>query len=553
MKWYASVVVFLVVLPAWVACAGASPSSKPNIVFILTDDQGYGDLGCNGNPKIRTPNIDALAAAGVRFTHFHSSPVCSPTRASLMTGRYNYRTGVVDTFMGRSMMRPDEVTLPEVLSANGYRTGNFGKWHLGDHYPLRSIDKGFSEAFIHAGGGLAQPSGPPDNGYFDPVLLHNGKEVKTHGYCTDLFTDAAIRFIEKNRSEPFFVYLAVNAPHKPLLIDERYVAPYRAMGLDEGTAKTYGMITNIDENVGRLLAKLKELDLEKNTIVMFMTDNGPSWADGHPRYNADLRGTKGTVYDGGIRVPFFVRWPARIKAGTQIDRIAAHIDVMPTLLEACGIAAPASARFDGVSLLPLWLGKEVSWPDRTLFFQWHRGNEPVLFKSCAVRTPQYKLVDGKELYDMTADPGEQKNLAADKPDVVKRLRAEYEAWFKDVGRKGYEPPRIVLGSDHENPVTLTRQDWRDAEGWEDTDVGHWLVNVSTAGTYEVTVRLNAPKAKGEIHLRVGGADHVQPLEKGTSTCSFKAIQLPAGDAKLEAWLDGGNRKAGAAYVDILRR
>ncbi len=354
----------------FVASAIAAPAAplrnaaSPNVILILTDDQGFGDLSCHGNPHLRTPHIDSLARAGVEFTQFHVSPVCSPTRSCLMTGRYNYRTGAIDTFLGRAMMYPEEVTLAEMLGSAGYRTGIFGKWHLGDNYPMRAIDQGFQEAVNHLGGGISQPSDlPGGSSYFDPVVMHNGRVQQYKGYCTDVFTSEAIRFIEENRARPFFTYLATNAPHSPLQVDEKYVAPFRAKGLDETTAKVYGMVTNLDENIGRLLDRVKALGIEDNTIVIFMTDNGPQ----QPRYNAGMRGRKGTVYEGGIRVPFFVRWPRSLKPGRTVDRLAAHIDVVPTLLDACGVPAPKGLRLDGRSLMPLLRREKAEWPDRMIF------------------------------------------------------------------------------------------------------------------------------------------------------------------------------------------
>ena len=298
--------------------AGEEPR-RPNVLLVITDDQGYGDLGLHGNPKIRTPHLDGLARQGIEMEHFHVCPVCSPTRASLLTGRCNYRTGVVDTFLGRSLMHPEEVTLAEMLQGAGYRTGIFGKWHLGDNYPLRAIDQGFQEALVLRGGGIGQPSDPPGgDSYFDPVLQHNGKQEKTRGYCSDVFTDAALGFIERNRDRPFFAYLAFNAPHAPLQVPDSYYQLYKKMNLAPGdfpqvghplegkmdpeqTARIYGMVSNIDDNVGRLLAKLDEWKLADSTLVVFLTDNGPQ----QPRFNAGLRGLKTSVYDGGIRVPCF--------------------------------------------------------------------------------------------------------------------------------------------------------------------------------------------------------------------------------------------------------
>ena len=233
------------------------PHRQPNIVLVITDDQGYGDLGLHGNARIRTPNLDRLGRESVRFNRFYVCPVCSPTRACLMTGRWNYRTGVVDTYLGRSMMHPDEVTLAEALKAGGYRTGIFGKWHLGDNYPMRPQDQGFDEGLINRGGGLTQPSDPEGNSYFDPILYRNGRQVKTKGYCTDVVTDAALRFIERNRRKPFFAYVSTVAPHVPLQIAERWWKPYADAGLDDTTAKVYGMFENIDANVGRIMGRLR--------------------------------------------------------------------------------------------------------------------------------------------------------------------------------------------------------------------------------------------------------------------------------------------------------
>src|SRR5687767_5393095 len=354
---------------------------RPNVLVIITDDQGHGDLGFHGNPDIHTPNLDRLARESVRCKYFYVSPVCAPTRASLLTGRYNYRTGVADTYLVRAMMFTDEVTLPEMFAGAGYRTGIFGKWHLGDNYPMIAMDQGFQESLIHKGGGIAQPSDPPGgDSYFDPTLYRNGIAVKSKGYCSDVFTDATIDFIEHNRGHPFLAWLAFNAPHTPLQVPEADLAPYRKLTNDV-TAKVYAMVSNVDKNVGRLLKKLPE-----NSIVIFLTDNGPQ----QPRYNSGMRDRKGGVHDGGIRVPFFIRWPEKLPAGREVEQIAAHIDLAPTLLEACGISA--TRKFDGVSLWSLLTGARVPWPERTLYFQWHRGDAPELHRAFAARSSRFKLV-----------------------------------------------------------------------------------------------------------------------------------------------------------------
>jgi arylsulfatase A-like enzyme len=556
------------------------PPRRPNVVLIMTDDMGHGDLGVHGNPVIKTPHLDRLAGQSVRLTRFHVSPVCSPTRSSLLTGRYNDRTRVVDTFIGRSMMDPAEVTLAEMLGALGYRTGIFGKWHLGDCYPLRAIDHGFQEALVLKGGGIGQPADlPGGSSYFDPVLLHNGKPEKQSGYCSDVYTDAAIQYIEQGRGQdrPFFVYLAYNCPHDPLQVPESYRKPYAEadlsterfphvgyplprQALTDQTARVYGMITNIDDNVGRLLARLDALGLARDTLVIFLTDNGPA----HPRYTSGMRGLKGTVYDGGIRVPGFLRWPGALPAGREIDRIAAHIDIAPTVLEACGAAPPHDVRFDGVSLWPLLTGRVAAadWPDRTLYFQWHRGDAPERFRAFAAREQRYKLVRAEgptapnpsaiELFDMEADPFEMKNVAADRPEVVERLKSAYSAWFDNVSRtRGYDPPRIHLGSPRENPTTLTRQDWRGPRaGWGPDGLGFWEVDAERAFHATVSLTLQPPRAAGVAHLKLGATSLEEPVDAGATNCTFEAVALPVGPGRFEVWVEVGGSSFGVWSADV---
>jgi arylsulfatase A-like enzyme len=519
----------------------------------MTDDHGFGDLSCHGNDRLNTPNLDRIAREGVEFTQFHVSPVCAPTRSSLMTGRYNYRTGAIDTYLGRAMMHSDEVTLPEVLAQAGYRTGIFGKWHLGDNYPMRPIDQGFREAVNHLGGGIAQPSDlPGGSSYFDPVVMHNGRIQQYKGYCTDVFTNEALRFMEENRSRPFFAYLAPNAPHTPLQVDEKYVAPFRSNGLDETTAKVYGMVANIDENVGRLLGRLNTLGLAENTIVIFMTDNGPQ----QRRYNAGMRGLKGTVYEGGIRVPFFIRWPKVLKPGRKVDRLAAHIDVLPTVLDACGVPRMSGIPLDGRSLMPLLRDEKTHWPDRTISVQWHRGDEPEMYRACMTRNQRWKLVDGKELYDLQSDPEEKEDVSSRYPEIAARLRKSYEEWFRDVSStRGYQPPRIYLGTKFENPVTLSRQDWRGPKaGWNADSLGYWEVDVREAGAYDITFRFAARPSPGTARFRLGALsfDSEKPLAAGSTWCEFRKVALPRGHGRLEAILSFGGAEAGANYVDVKR-
>jgi arylsulfatase A-like enzyme len=531
----------------------AAAARRPNVVLIITDDQGFGDLSLHGNTHLQTPNMDRIAKEGMQFTQFQVCPVCSPTRASLMTGRYNYRTGIVDTYLGRSMMDPREVTAAEIFSRAGYKTGIFGKWHLGDNYPMRAMDQGFQESLVLGGGGLAQPADPPPgNHYFDPVLLRNGHFEKVSGYCTDIFFREATAFIDRHKAQPFFLYLPTNAPHTPLEIDDRYLGEFNNKGLDATTQRVYAMIRNLDDNIGRLLDHLKKTGLEENTILIFMTDNGPQ----QQRYVSGMRGRKGTVYQGGIRVPFFVRWPARIQPGATVDRIAAHIDVLPTLLQASGLDAPKNVRFDGRSLMPLIEKRDANWPDRVLHTQWHRGDEPVLFRSHAARTQRWKLVNGVELYDIEADPAESKDVAASHPDIVARLRKETEEWFRDVSatRGGYAPPRIYIGTAHENPVLLTRQDWRgDRGGWEADSIGHWEVDVREKGRYAIKLIFQEANTNGEASLTLGSLATKVPVPKGAREVLFPDLVLPKGPGRLAPVLQLGNKTMGVLYVEVRKK
>ncbi len=521
----------------------------PNIVLIITDDQGYGDVGIHGNDRIRTPNMDRLAREGVRFNRFYVCPVCSPTRAGLMTGRWNYRTGVVDTYLGRSMMHPDEVTLAEALRAGGYRTGIFGKWHLGDNYPMRPQDKGFDEGLINKGGGITQPSDPEGNSYFDPILYRNGRAVKTKGYCTDVITNAALEFIERNRRRPFFAYIATVAPHVPLQVAERYWRPYAEAGLDETTAKVYGMVENIDENVGRVMDRLRDLGLEHNTILVFMGDNGPQ----QPRFKAGLRGLKGSVFEGGIRVPFFIRWPAALKPRI-VEPIGANVDIMPTLLDLAGVAPPGGVQFDGISLRSVLEGGPSPDTDRALFYQWHRGDVPEPYRDCCVLTQRRKLVNGTALYDLETDPAETTDIASREPETVRRMRAQYERWFADVSAThGYAPPRIVLGSAREPVTVLSRQDWRGPRAsWDPNGEGHWEVSVEQEGLYDVSLRLWPDNAPATAGLACGQAKLERRVRPGSRTCTFRRVRFDSGPARLEAWMLRGQERRGVMYVTVRR-
>ncbi|HBV65361.1 MAG TPA: arylsulfatase [Rhodopirellula sp.] len=557
----------------------AADTARPNIVVIMPDDQGYGDHGVTGNSVIRTPNIDALAEKSASMSDFYVCPVCSPTRASLMTGRYHYRTRVVDTFKGRSMMEPEEVTVAEVLQDAGYATGIFGKWHLGDNYPLRPDDQGFDESYIHRGGGLAQPSEPIENNkrYSNPILFENGKQIETEGYCTDLYFDAAIRFIDrcKQQGKPFFVYLPTNAPHGPYHdVPEELYEYYKTVDLEslmvgkkgnvDQLARIAAMIENVDQNIGKLDQYLKKQGLFDDTMVVFLVDNGPN----SMRFAGPFRGMKATVHEGGIRSPFFVRWPGRLRPGTVSDRIAAHIDLLPTIADAVGVNIPASANVDGRSLLPLLEGKKIDWPDRHLVLQVHRGDEPVRYHHMAVRNQRWKLVHpsgfGKEempegvpfeLYDMESDQGEKVNLAESKPKKLAAMLKAYDAWFDDVSTTrsdNYAPPRMVIGSDNELVSALTLQDWRvsDSVGWGVSGV--WLVHVERPATFDAELVYSQPIGPMDLSLSIGSVTRKATLKAGQTRLVIPGISVPQGDAEVQVQSSVKGRK-GDPYHVILSR
>jgi len=569
----------------------ASSNRRPNIVLIICDDLAFGDLSHHGNPHIQTPHVDRIAREGVEIGRYLSGPVCTPARTSLMTGRYPYRTKAIDTYLGRSMMDPDEITLAEVLRDSGYRTAISGKWHLGDCYPMRPMDKGFERSFVHRGGGLCQPGNVGRDDYFDADCWKDGQRVRSEGYCTDAFTDQAMAYMEQMREDPFFLYVGYNAPHSPLRVEDRWADPFREQGLNETFARLYGMVANIDDNVGRIQSKLEELELDRETILIFTSDHGPCNSvrhEGQTRFNAGLRSTKGTNYEGGLRVPFFVRWPGGLEATGRRDVRANPIDVLPTLAEACDAVLPEDRAIDGESLWPVWRGEPPSerLRSRLLFSQWHRGDEPQAFRHAAVIGERYKLLcdnEGFKLYDVEADPGEQTDLAADRPDVVRDLKRRYTAWFEDVSNTrpdNYAPPRIVIGAEAQPLTHLTRQDWRvDSQStWADRDRGWWLLCAQRAGRYRIEVRPRDPIGKGEgqaqaqaqaqdqdqaqaqdeggrqgrAFLSIDGQTRSMPLDETGASAVLDDVTLAAGELRLEAWLTDDRGRVAPYRVDVQR-
>jgi len=555
---------------------------RPNILLIMTDDQGVGDIGIHNNDLLKTPNMDAIAKQGAEFKQFIVNFNCSPTRASMLTGRDNYRTGVVGVTETSHLMKSSEVTIARLLSDAGYSTGIFGKWHLGDSYPMRPSDKGFQETLIHKGGGIGQASDPPGNSYFNPVLEHNNVRKTFEGYCDDIFADATLSFIDKNKDKPFFAFYATNLPHFPLTVSDKWADPFRKMGLHELNARTYGMVANVDANIGRLLAKLKELGIEDNTIVIFMSDNGPRTKrtknDLYPdRYSMNLRGTKTSVYENGIRAPFFIKWPAKIPQGVKFTNLAAHIDVMPTLLEACNVPVPKDLKLDGLSLMPLLTSKVKNLPEREIFIQGHAGSEPFKYFHFTVRGQRYKLISptddpygdisrptdadvkkmiaNLELYDIEKDSSEINNIAKQHPEIVKNMLSKYENWFdqaiKDRGSDW--PQRIYLGTSFQKNVQLSRFDWGGpgAFGNQPNKFGYWEV-FSTAARYRITLRFQKAPASGLACFKYQGLEKNIPVSEGKTSVIFDDIELPAGTGRLQAFLKFDSKETGVQFVNVER-
>ncbi len=566
---------------------------KPNVILIMTDDQGWGDFGKNGNKIIETPNLDQLASNSVSWENFYVSPVCSPTRASLMTGRYNQRTKCLDTYLARSMMASDEVTVAEALKGAGYATGIFGKWHLGDNYPMRPSDQGFEYSFIHKGGGLSQPSDAIENNdrYTDPILYRNNSEISTKGYCTDLYFNEAIKFISNSQTSqrPFFAYIATNAPHFPshdvpaellehyktkdipsLLPDDK---KDNAKEIDK-VQRVAAMITNIDQNIGNLIESLKEKDLLDNTLIIYLNDNGPNTS----RYTGDFRGKKSNIYEGGIRSPLWLHWPEKFKSAKTItSNLAAHIDIMPTIMDACEFGIPEALQFDGRSLLAKSLDDSAELADRPLIIQAHRGASLVKRHNFMIRDKQWKLLHDSgfvnlrltepkpyELYDLSTDPGETNNLAAEKPTIVKELTAQYDAWYADVTQtrvrdKGI--PLIIADKTKENPLVLSWQE-RISKNWGIDHDGFWKIYFPKQSIADILIyaapekRLKGKKINAYIPtLQLEKTIYKATANNGENYAIFQGIKIPKGKHNIQAMFvtEDGSEQIHAYQLRIMHR
>ncbi|WP_372798283.1 arylsulfatase [Pontiella sp.] len=573
--------------------AGATArAEKPNVVFVITDDQGMGDLGCTGNPYIKTPHIDKFHSDAVRLTNYHVGTTCAPSRSMIMSGRHCNRVNVYHTINGRSILFEDEVTLAEVFAQNGYVNAMYGKWHLGDNYPYRPEDRGFHEVVRHGAGGIGQGPDYWWNDYFDDTYWHNSELQQYEGYCTDVFFAEALKFIETNKDKPFFCYLSLNAPHAPYNLPKDYYDLYQGEEFEElhpRLRRFYGMISNIDDNFQKLETKLDELGLTENTILIFTTDNGTS--AGRSVYNAGLKGSKGSQYDGGHRVPFFIRWPdGKLTGGKDIGQLAAAYDLLPTFADLLGLDFEPKKPLDGKSLKPLLTHENPNWENRILYIDTQREQNLIKYKKYSVMDENWRLVDGNKLYKINEDLSQDQDVYDQYPEVAERLKAGYEKWWQSFMDDGVAEryAYIKVGSPHENPTKIHAHDQivgRYNDSWHQNgaseaaqSTGKWKIEFVTDGEYSISLRrfpresglaINAtfpgqePRVEldktatgsvkddfAEAMLYVANISKTQEIKEGQDEVVFKG-RIPAGKYDLEAHLiDSVGRVHPAYYVYI---
>ena len=575
----------------------STSAKKPNIIIVITDDQGYGDLGHHGNTVIKTPSLDAFSKESLNLTNYHVGTTCAPTRAGLMTGRNCNRNGVWHTIVGASILNKEEVTIADVLQDRGYETGMFGKWHLGDNHPFHPHERGFKTAFYHGGGGVGQTPDYWNNDYFDDTYWLNGKPVKKKGYCTDVWFDAAIDFIASNKKKPFFCYLSLNAPHAPNNLPKEYYDMYKdESSISEIQKRFYGMITNIDDNFDKLLRKLDDLGIADNTIVVFTTDNGTS--KGYERaknnnpargYNAGMRGIKGSEYEGGHRVPFIMRWPkAGLNEGKSLGQLVAHVDILPTFMGLIGEEYRSAKTMDGIDVSAYLLHRKDKLPHRYLVTDTQRVRFLRKGKNSCVMDDDWRLINGKELYYIPKDPGQKNNVSSKNPEKVKEMNDFYEKWWSDVIKESKHSV-IELGSTDDGDV-LTCHDASISRGlpaWNQEVVrkgkkmipGPFLVNFVEAGTYRFFLRrwpkesglaIGAPSNDGrpatlytlavgngvalqfrKAYIDIGGT--VKSVEvDNTKTAAVIEMKVPKGTTELKAYFDKESDTDlwNAFYIDV---
>lgn len=582
----------LVSLIAWLtlvnllAADEVGKKPQPNIVIVITDDQGYGDLSCHGNPVLKTPNLDKLHARSVRLTDFHVAPMCTPTRSQLMTGVHCLRNGAMNVSSGRTMLRRQFPTLADIFATLGYWTGQFGKWHLGDNYPYRPIDRGFRESIFFPSSHIGSAPDFWNNDYFDDTYSHNGVREKYKGYCTDIFFAEAIRWMKTcaARKQPFLAYIATNAPHGPFFVPAQYREMYEGQK-EKNLARFFGMIANIDDNIGRLDNFLVDSGLQDNTILVFLTDNGGTV--GTQLFNAGMRGKKIDLYEGGHRVPCFIRWPAGgLRHAADIGELTQVQDLLPTLVELAGHQLPKNVTVDGTSLATLLRGDTETLADRKLVVQFSRMLEPAPKKGDAcVLWQRWRLIQDKELHNLADDPQQQTNLIDRHPEVADKLRKHYAAWWAEVSPRVNEHQAIIVGSKKENPLQLSPADWEDAFLDQGAQIraglrrgGAWNVEVAQAGRYEITLRRWPEDADTPIQAGIPPTKHTDgvfpagvalPIAKASLKVADAevsrvvanedkgivfTVELPAGRTKLHAsFIDESSKDICGAYYVTVRR
>ncbi|WP_339711654.1 arylsulfatase [uncultured Kriegella sp.] len=587
-----SVLMIVIGALSTVVQAQTPSKKKPNVIVVITDDQGMGDLGCYGNPYIKTPNIDNFYKDAVRLTNYHVSTTCAPSRGAIMTGRHTNRLNVFHTIAGRSLLFEDEVILPQIFAQNGYTNGMFGKWHLGDNYPYRPEDRGFHEVVRHGGGGITQGPDYWGNDYFDDTYWHNGETEKYEGYCTDVFFSEAMDFIETNKDNPFFCYIATNAPHGPLNVPEKYLNMYKGVkGLEERFQRFYGMITNIDDNFKLLEEKLAELDIADNTILIFTTDNGT--AGGNRIYDAGLRGAKGSEYEGGHRVPFLIRWPdGELTGGKDIDKLVAHYDLLPTFVDVLDLDFNPVKPLDGKSLKPLLYDTSEAWPNRTLYMDTQRLQNLVKYRKYSVMDDNWRLVNGSELYDMNKDRSQTTNVYDQHPEVVEKLALGYEKWWQSIKDEGVNEryAYIKVGTPQENPSRISAHDMltgKFTHMWHQYGAasavqatGSWKIEFVEDGSYKISLcrfpresglginetfpaqekrveldRFMPASVKSDFesaYIFVADLEKSQKIEKGQKEVSFTA-DISAGKYNMEAQLIDKDKRVHPAYYVYIEK
>lgn len=565
--------------------------TQPNIILIMTDDQGYGDYSCHGNPYINTPNLDKFSAESVNFSNFHVATTCSPTRAGLLTGMHCNRTGTWHTVNGRSLLSTRFPTIANMLSQSGYHTSIFGKWHLGDNYPYRPQDRGFQEVLVHGGGGVGQGPDMWGNDYFDDTYLHNGVEKQYEGYCADIWFGEAIKYMKEQsaKSKPFFCYISSNTAHGPHYAPQKYIDPF--LNNDEiVNAGFMGQLANIDDNVGRLMTALKDMELEENTIVLFTNDNGTAGGANFDKsgklttgFNAGMRGKKGSAYEGGHRVALFARFPTEMDIPiSTYDQLTNYTDIVPTLLDLTTSNTLQESTFDGESIAPLLKeGTQESLDDRIVIVDTQRSEWPVKWKNSSVMKNEWRLINQKELYNLKFDPGQQDNIIEHHPDLVADLKQAYELWWTDQLDDHAIDNRIVIGSTHENPSLLMSHDWHaeHTPPWHQSHVrsakvsnGHWSLQVAESGRYAIRLYRWHPQlaknateslaayddwkegialdlVEGRIRLGENEQFKAESLEEGTHY--LFETDLEKGDLDFQSWIiDRDGIERGAYYVEI---